>query len=503
MAHSNLTQLIHGLKTGEVQLIRNYYSSMVTLKDATKRLQLFDIIKSDKKATDEFASQKLYKCKPNSAYSQLKRRLKEDILNILLLQDSKRRFNSKSAQAEFDVRRLLIAGDILVSRGLTNEGVATLYKARKMAIEYELYNEIVSCCEVLISHLATKSGAKDYYENKKIIDVAIETNKKLLIAKDYYYKVGIPTLFKLNESSTYINFSREATKELEGFFSESKSAKVGYYYHQVATQYFSLIKNYKKALLLSKSFLDLVQKNKSIYLKRTIANAYFQIAYNELQLRNYNDCIKNTLNALKYFKEGLTNELLTIETLFLAHFYNNDAKKADQVLQRALTHPKLNSNKFLPAKWHYYKACYLFKQKKFNEANDAMSNCTYLLEDKTGWLYGYRILDIMITLECNEAFLVDSKVANFKKIIGKQKNINSSRAKTTLKILDTLVKRHYEYKLIYKSQKANILTLQEAKETHLWEPIGYELIRFEEWILGKINSSRLGPLDIMVTGTSK
>jgi hypothetical protein len=486
MGLSNLTQLVHGLKSGEVQLIRNYYKAMVTLNDASKRLQLFDLIKANKKINDEACAQKIYRGSPNDAYSQLKKRLKDDILNILLLQDSKRRFNSKSAQVEFDVRRMIIAGDILVSRGLTKEGISTLQKANKLAIEFELYNEIVSCSEILISHLATKSGLNEYNKNKTLIDNAIETNRKLLIAKDYYYKVGIPALFKLNEPNAYKDFGREATQELETFFKESNSAKIGYYYHQVATQYFSIIKNYKKALELSKNFLILVQNHKSIYLKRTIANAYFQIAQNELQLKNYNECVNNSNTALKYFKEGLTNELLTLEVLFLAHFYNKNNKHAEAILEKALSHPKLSSNKFLPAKWHFYKAWFLFNQKQFDEANYAMNDCTYLLEDKTGWLYGYRILDIMITLESNELFLVDGKVANFKKVIGKQKDINASRAKTILKFLDTLVRKHYDYALAAKSQRANITLLQEAKDDHLWEPMGYELIRFEEWFVTKL-----------------
>jgi hypothetical protein len=92
----------------------------------------------------------------------------------------------------------------------------------------------------------------------------------------------------------------------------------------------------------------------------------------------------------------------------------------------------------------------------------------------------------MITLECNELFLVDGKIAGFKKIIGKQKDINASRAKTILKILDALVRKHYDYALATKNQKANITVLQEAKAEHLWEPMGYELIRFEEWFATKL-----------------
>jgi hypothetical protein len=353
MALSNLTQLIHGLKAGEVQLIRNYYNSMVTLKDATKRLQLFDIIKSDKKATDEFASQKLYKCKPNSAYSQLKRRLKEDMLNILLLQDSKRRYNTPFARAEFDVRRMIIEGDILLSRGITKEGINTLNKASVIADEYELYNESILINELLLGELSFIKGAKGYDKYKDKISKSLLLLEANLKAKTYYHKIIVPHLFKLSDSNVYKEFAAKASEELKSDFERTKSKKIGYYYYYISTLHYNLEKNYKNAYECALKFLEINTKSKSVSSKRSIASAYLQLCYINLFLGNYKASIKDGENALKNFQTGLSNELTTLELLFLAHFYNNDAKKAEQVLQRALTHPKLNSNKFLPAKWHY------------------------------------------------------------------------------------------------------------------------------------------------------
>lgn len=282
-------------------------------------------------------------------------------------------------------------------------------------------------------------------------------------------------------------FAKQAAEELKTDYELTNSNKVGYYYYYIATLYFNLSKNYSKALTVAEKFLEINTKSKAVSSKRTIATAYLQLAYINLQLTSYIKAIAAANNAIKNFKTGLLNELTTLELLFLAHYYSANKTETKNVLDKALAHPKLNSNKFLPAKWHYYKACFLFQQKQFDEANIAMNDCTYLLEDKTGWLYGFRILDIMITLECNEMFLVDGKVSNFKKIIGKQKDINSSRAKTILKVLDALVRKHYDYTAAAKNQKANITLLEEAKNNHLWEPMGYELIRFEEWFVSKLS----------------
>lgn len=487
MSLVNISQLISGLRSSEVALVRNYYKTTVGKRGLNKRLELFNIIKSKKGLDDSEVAFLLYKKRPNITYRQLLVRLRDDILKILLLQDSSVKFNSKIAQAELDSRRMITEGFILISRGITKEGINVLKRAEKIASEFELYNESITANELLLDAHIMLKGEKIYNIYKTKIDIQVHNLQAHLKAKTYYHKIIAPSLFKLKDQEEYVRFAGQAAQELKTDYEATKSNKVGYYYYYIATLHHNLSKNYSKALTVAEKFLEINTTSKAVSSKRTIATAYLQLAYINLQLKNYNKAVKDAENALKNFKSGLLNELTTLELLFLAHYYSANKTETKNVLDKALAHPKLNSNKFLPAKWHYYKACFLFQQKQFDEANIAMNDCTYLLEDKTGWLYGFRILDIMITLECNEMFLVDGKVSNFKKIIGKQKDINSSRAKTILKILDALVRKHYDYAAAAKNQKANITLLEEAKNNHLWEPMGYELIRFEEWFVSKLS----------------
>jgi tetratricopeptide (TPR) repeat protein len=486
MGLSNISQLIHGLKSSEVALIRRHYKSIIEKRGIVKRLELFNIIKTNKERDDISVCQKLYKKNPDGTYRLLLVKLRDDILKLLLLQDSAVKFNSKIAQAEFDSRRMITEGFILISRGITKEGISILKRAEKIASEYELFNESIMANELLLEVFTLPKGEVAYSLYKNKINIQLKNLEAHLKAKTYYHKIISPSLFKLKDQDEYINFAGKATEELKVDYETTQSKKVGYYYYYIATLYHNLSKNYSKALHVAEKFLEINTQSKAVSSKRTIATAYLQLSYINLQLKNYSESIKQGENALKNFKSGLLNELTTLELLFLAHYYNGNEAASEAAIKKALSHPKLNSNKFLPAKWHFYKAWFLFSQKQFDAANNAMNDCTYLLEDKTGWLYGYRILDIMITLECNELFLVDGKIAGFKKIIGKQKDINSSRAKTILRVLDTLVRKHYDYALAVKNQKANITVLQEAKADHLWEPMGYELIRFEEWFATKL-----------------
>lgn len=479
-----LTQLIQSLKPGEVQLIRAYYKAQSTQEILKKHL-LFDLIKNKQVKTDEEACRIIYNKKPHAAYSLLKKRLKDDILNILLLQNSKYRFVTPFAQAEFDARRMIITGDILISRGNSLEGVKTLKQALMIAEKFELFNEIILLSDILLMHLTYKQGIKEYHKYREIINNYIDRLIRYSRSKDYYFKIAAPTLFNLNKEKQVITLCNQAMNELKRDYEYTQSARIGYYYYYVCIFYYNIKKDYTNALLFSQKFLELIINNLSIYSKRNIADAYLQIGFISLQLGNYKQAIKNTEHALKNFKPGLINELTTLEVLFLACFYADDLQRANDILSRALHHPKLDSNEFLPAKWHYYRTCLLFKEKKFVEATHALNDCAQLLHDRTGWLYGYKIMDILLAYENNTEFLIDNKIANFKKILRKQNGGSIERPKIILKILETLVRKHYDFKETAKIQKHYLSMLEETNTDYAWEPMGYELIRFHDWFHSK------------------
>lgn len=486
MSISHLTPLLLGLKKGEVLMLLNYYRSMATRNESQKRLILLEFIIKNPEASDVEACQKLYGSKPHSAYSQLKKRLREDAMNILLLQDSKSRFNSPFAQAEFEVRRKIIEGDILISRGISQEGIAILNEAVQKAEKFELFAEQIMANELLMSHFTAYKNIKLYQKYQDKITQAQQNLSYLLQAKNDYHKILIPHLFKLEKAGDYEQFAHTSAQKLKEMYEQTKAIKIAYYYYYISILHHNLEKNYPEALKQAQKFLQLNKNEKAINTKRAVAGAHLQLSFIQLQLKQYAKSSQEAGNALKQFKTGLMNELTTLELLFLSQFYNQEEEPAKKTLQQALSHPKLNNNKLLPAKWHYYRVCFLFQQKKFDAANIAMNYCSFLLEDKTGWLYGYRIMDILLILENNDTFLADNKIEALSKIIGKQKIKANQRAKIITKILVELMRKHYDFKATAKSQKINLELLAHDKTHHHWEPMGYELIRFEKWYADKL-----------------
>lgn len=199
MSLVNITQLINGLKSSEVALIRSYFRTIVGQRGTNKRLELFDLIKTKKRLTDTEAAALLYNKSPNITYRQLLVRLRDDILKVLLLQDSNVKFNSKIAQAELDSRRMITEGFILISRGITKEGVNVLKRAEKIASEFELFSESIMANELLLGEFTFIKGVKEYEKYKSKIDVQLRNLEAHLKAKTYYHKIIAPSLFKLKD----------------------------------------------------------------------------------------------------------------------------------------------------------------------------------------------------------------------------------------------------------------------------------------------------------------
>ena len=105
---NDLKAVIQTLSKKEQKFIIDYYKN----NDKSLRLRLFKGILSKKFNTDNDACINIYK-KKNTAYSHLKKRLKNDLLNLTLFFSSDIEHSSEVLNAELKVDRLLLQAKIL------------------------------------------------------------------------------------------------------------------------------------------------------------------------------------------------------------------------------------------------------------------------------------------------------------------------------------------------------------------------------------------------------
>lgn len=476
----SLTQIIGVLKPGEVRLIRNYYK-VQSNGEVQKRLTLFDLIRSGKVGSDQEAAAAIYDSAPSSAYSHLKARLQKDILSLLLLQEGSKRYETKYAQAIFDCRRMIIEGQMLIERGAYNMGVEVLTKAAALADKYEFYLEDVTINDILRTHLGVKKGIKAYNKYDKEIRQKVEKMEKLLQAKDYYHRMLVPNLFQKNREQHYSDFSKEALETLEAYYKQTKSANIGYFYYYISIYYHQIHKNMDAALQSAQNFLKLIEKHPAIHSSSRVASANFQIAVNMAYMQRYKEAMRYAEVASNKFVKGLINELAALEMLFYAALHNGDFAMCQQVLNRARAHPKIHVNKQYPAKWDYYEANLLFCMGKYEEASAKLIGYSELLKDKAGWLLGHKMLELMCMFMQDELDLMDFRTESLRKLLQRQKGENVQRSKAMMKVLETYMRLGGNLKKTREKEADRLQLLRDAEGAYSWDPLGFELVRFDAW----------------------
>ncbi len=179
------------------------------------------------------------------------------------------------------------------------------------------------------------------------------------------------------------------------------------------------------------------------------------------------------------------NELVSLQWLFFAQFRSGEMDEAGHTLQKAFSHPKLKSSDFLHAKWWFYQAAFYFVKGNYDKSLNALNQDRTLLKDKSTWMLGTRLLEIMNFIEQEQYRLIDFRVEALRKLLQRQKQSTLSRIKTIFKVLQTFVNYDYDFDITIDKEKRNILKLKEGEEDHAWDPMGVEMIRFDEWLLGK------------------
>lgn len=479
-----LTQLFRSLKKNEKRTLVQLHKAQYNQKK-TKRQELLNLLKLSRTWTDEEAAWKLYKAKPNSAFSHLKKRLKHDIMMVMLLQDKKEVSDTEFMQRKYECRRMLTSGELLLSRGASLYATKLLQQALTIADTYELYGEKMLITDLLRNHLGYRRGLKSYSTYTVELKQAVDVMDKVLEARNYHNHILLPNLFRKNQERQMKDYAQEAQETLKRYYQDTSSPTIGYYYYYASIFHSEIVKDYEAALKYSHNLLQLIEEEPAIYSRTRSAGANLQLAVMLIYTGSYTESTRYSYQALQLFRSGLLNELTALEVLYYGSFYSGTFAKAEEAVQKALSHQKLKSNKLLPAKWLFFRANLELAQGQHVKALRTLAENTELSKDKSGWWIGYRLLELMALLEADDGIVMEYKLENLRKLLQRQKKMNVNRPSLIASVWDSLIKSDFDF-VLTEEKKDNELQLLSANDTdYNWNPMGYELIRFDEWFRKK------------------
>jgi hypothetical protein len=139
------------------------------------------------------------------------------------------------------------------------------------------------------------------------------------------------------------------------------------------------------------------------------------------------------------------------------------------VLQQRLT--------FLKAWFHFVKG-------EFDSANSTLRSCSELVKEKGPWLFGYNLLENLLLIEKGAYEAALYKLEALRKCasrVGKEPYINRTLAMVS--VMRQLIRHSNDHTKVLNSRIPELEKLTSRAQGYEWDPAGFELVRFEEWMV--------------------
>lgn len=492
-----IINLIRGMQIGEIKLLKhlfklqhNYDTKKFLLFEQSLRFRLCkDFAGIEKKIMRE-----LYPNDKNSlrSFEKLKIRLRTDILNVLLLQESSIKSKSKHEMAVFECRRLIMQGDILIGRGLYHEGIELLEKASVIADKNELYNEQLLIDNLYSTYHIEKPKDSMPYLGKEKVKGVKSMLEKLLHAKQFYEELSAPELVSGNGAAPFEEWQKKLDS-IKNDCAPSGSARILFYYNLSALQFFRHRQEYDKSLYHATLLLKQEECNDLFKTCHYTGLIHLQAARCFLHVGQYDNAIYHASYSADNFGHDMLNILTSHEILFYCYFHLKDYKKANEIIGKAFFNSYLQQDEFSRAKWWFLRAALEFRMKDYKSATCSMKTCIGLYKGKCNWLITFSLFEAVCRIENGDLEWLDLRSEGLKKIMLRHnkslKENNNKRMSLVYHVLRTLNRNNYDYRQTLSDEKDNMNLLSEGSGVYSWNLAGSELIRFDEWISQKADSS--------------
>ncbi len=489
----DLIKLVRNMHAGEVKLLHHFFR--MQKKSDKKRDLLFDsVVKCAESKNfaeiEKTVISKLYlgDKNPQRAFDKLKSRLRWDILNILLLQESSIHSNSKTETLTFNCRRYILQSEILLKRGLYKEAIVIMEKAICIARKHELFIEQILIDNICSDYNLTKLKKEEYNNYSTQIQKASTHIEKLAFAKQFYDELVSYASFKLGEDPPYGDWKIKLDV-LGNYSSSSDSVRIRFYFSICEVYYYRHTKQYNRSLESALALLKQEETSEvfgSYLYKGTI---HLETAKCFLLLKQYSEAIYHSSYSVSHFGMDKKNTLYSYEVLFYSFINEENFKDALLVTEQAFENTYLQKNNFLSAKWWFLKAGVQFKMKNYQASITSLKKCNGLYKDKDYWMLACNLFETICRIENGDLEWFEYRSEGLKKIMMRhnkgKKSAHNNRFGLIYQILKTLNKNNFDFSRTMAEEKHNMELLSEDNENFLWNQAGCEIVRFDEWIKEK------------------
>ncbi len=454
----------------------------------SKKLELRDLLIQKNRLNDNEIAHILYKSKPNSALSQLKRRLKQDILDIIVQSSYVITSECAYSQAKVNCLKSLMLSQQLMARALYDEAerhlkiALKIIQERQLIFEKSFYNHLN--LELKAIYPDSRLNEPDYKADSIDLNSVYEAKLEYLLAKD-----------RQNYDQSNVDENTEAitNKANSKGICNTHSFTIENSYYESFNQVLSDFSNksFAKALIDAKMLIvfcstqsEFLSEEKQIESKLLLARSYI---LNKDYAKAISIC--TTVDINEHTSSSIYWEHIEIQ--WIAHFLTENLAVCQEMINK-LNSPIHEGNIQQHHKiFFFFRICLFFKQNKHKELLSQLSKNNKFINNRCPMYLASRLFEIYSLINLQRFSLVSFKILAFKQLLKRHESNNMPRYQYILKLLQKLERSDFDFRYVKDLIKTKKIASIDDAQTYDQDLFGYELISIEMWISDKCTVNHL------------
>lgn len=446
-------------------------------------------------ASDEDAAKLISYDTSSGKFRMFKSRLKNKLLNSLLLMDMDATGASSYAKLCLACYKNLYAVKLLITINANKTADLLLRQLLKQSIQVELADVSLRVLKELRHQSALKGNVEEFEEWNRLFKYYEELARAEDLSREFLAHLNVYHANSNTVKVDYLNTIKENIEKLEQFRKKLSSYDLNLNYYRLKGQYYYLLHDYEASNLVWQEFDSFIEGYRHFDYESRQAESEIQKSHNYLHMRDYVNGFECAQRGKEIFKPYTNNWFIINEQFYLLAMHAGQYEEAGKTVEAVITNPKFKYQ--IPnrvEKWKIFEAFFYLMVKAGKVTDEAFSKnekkfrlSRFLNEtpiyskDKKGYNISILVLQVMYMLLDKNYDTLSDKIDALRRYVQRHL-VEDEKYKSNifLKMIIEADKQGYRLKPTQLATEALYNRLKDSQFSYVDTLDGLEIVPFNE-----------------------
>lgn len=487
-----LAELIAYLRTSEVQLIQNFYSLKRT-KNFEKRGLLFELLLQGKIKSNEKLMIRLYGRVNHAAFSLLKEKLKEEIVDLLITHESTVRRTFDNDHESFSTRKELLQLQWLRHRKMPCDTSSLFHRLSERIEQRQQLAEGLILKSIVGEHTNAYLNPELNTQSQTMILRSLEHLQDEARAALLWQKVAIPPHLRPRNEQFFLSMIKQVLQELQELRSQS-SLLIQCRCSVMEAMIAHYEEDYEYSLSLIEDGAELLPHLPYWNLELYVAIDALRLS-NHLRLGMVEEAETTFEQLVVALSDSLGEGLCWMEEAFFMALRANHPAMGVEIARVICEHDVFQQELKIAQRWNYLKAVALYCAGAVEQSLTLLMEYEFSGKVIPGISIHAGVVEIMCLFSNEDYELIEYRIEALVKKLRRrgasELNGDAERIQLMLQLLRKWIKLDFSFQLTCEKNKPLLQRLSTGNDIP-WHPCGLEVLPFHGWLSGTLLPQHAG-----------